>query len=742
MSLYNELKRRNVLRVAIAYLAGAWLLIEVTETLFPIYGFSDAAIRLVVTLLAIGFPILLIFSWVFELTPEGLKLEKDIDRSVSVTHHTSKKLDRVIIVFLALALGYFAFDKFVLDPQQDIEIAETAAQAGAEQALEQARLSKPSEKSIAVLAFANMSPDKDQEYFADGLSDTLIHVLAQVSGLKVTARNSSFYFKGKNIDVSEIARELKVGTILEGSVQKAGNRVRVIAQLINAGDGTHLWSKSFDRDLEDIFAVQDEIAQEVVKALKVTLLDTEEKRLAQRYQPTLEAYEQLILGRQEMAKRTAEGLEAAEQHFKQAIRMDPDYALAYVGLADTLALQKQYANLLGAESLERRHPLIEKALELDPLSGEAYTAGAFLHWDQNDFETAEREFLKAIELSPNYVSAYHWYANMLIRDGRSEEGLVQFRVAAELDPMAPIIQSELARAIWYTGRVEEALTLTRRNIEQNPVFPKNYFLMAQFQTELGHLGEAQRWTEEARKRNPQGARYWEQECLGFLHLGEELFAEDCANQFSETHPGGERTLNTLRRLHLYRGEWDAAIAKVEFVLQRTPDSRHQTMYLADLIARQGDVHSARRLMADAFPEYLEDELELEVTDLDVVLTFAAILHVNGETRQRDVLLLAMEQQIATMHRIRGAGYGTIDVYIHAMRGDRGQAITALREAIKLGWRASNWLGRQDFWWLLRQDWKLESLRQDPEFIALMNELEADIKVQRQLYEENKDKPLF
>jgi TolB-like protein/Tfp pilus assembly protein PilF len=742
MSLFTELKRRNVIRVAITYIAGAWLLTEVSGTLFPVFGIPDWGVRFVVIVLALGLLPALIISWAYELTPEGLKREKDVVRETSITHITAKRLDVITMVLIVFTVAFVLLDRLWFDSSHPSAPIAATFETKAPPVATIPEASAP-DNSIAVLAFADMSPGKDQEYFADGLSDTLIHVLAQVSELKVTAMTSSFYFKDKDFKVNEVARELNVGSILEGSVQKAGNRVRVIAQLIDAKSGTHLWSKSFDRDLTDIFAVQDEIAREVVHALKITLLDTEKERMAQRYKPSLDAYEQLILGRQEMARRTAEGLHAAEKHFNNAIKLDPDYALAYVGLADTLALQTVYANLLDADSVERRHPLIEKALELDPLSGEAYTTSAFLHWNQDDIETAEREFLKAIELNSNYISAHHWYANMLVWHGRFEEGLAQFRIAVELDPLAPIIQSELARAIWYTGRVEEALTVIRRNIEQNPVFPKNYYLMAGFQTELGHLGEAQRWAEEALKLNSQGAENWEQECLGFLHLGEVLLAEDCANQFSELNPGGVRALNTLRWLHLYRGEWDAAIANVESELQQTFGSRRQTMYLADLIARQGDFRSARRLMADAFPEYLEDELELGATELDVALTFAAILHVTKETRRRDVLLLAIEQQMATMHRIRGAGYGTTDAYIQAMRGNRVQAIAALREAIKLGWRASwYWLGREDFWWLLRQDWKLGSLRQDSEFIAIMNELEADIKVQRQLYEENKGKPLF
>ncbi len=716
MRLISELRRRNVFRMAVLYAVAAWLIMQVAGVLIDLAKLPDWIGTTILWLLAVGFPIALIFSWFYEITPEGLRLEKDVDPAESITHVTGRRLDFIVISLLCAAVILFAYDKWWIGP--------------------------PPEKSIAVLPFDNLSADPDQDYFSDGLSDTLIHVLAQVSDLKVTAKTSSFYFKGKNIDVGDIARELKVGTILEGSVQIVGDRVRVIAQLVNAGEGTHLWSKSFDRDLTDIFAVQDEIAQEVVKALMVTMLDAEEKRLAQRYQPTLEAYGELILGRQQMAKRTTGSLAAAEQHFKEAIELDPDYALAYVGLTNTIALQVHYAGRLMEESLESQQPLIEKALDLDPLSGEVYTARAFFHWNRNDLEAAEKDFLKAIELNPNYVTAHHWYSNMLNQNGRFEEGLAQFRVAAELDPMAPIIQSELAWSTWHTGRVEEAMTLIRRNIEQNPEFPKSYSLMAGFQTALGHVGDAQRWIKEARKRNPQGPEIWEQECLGFLHLGEASFAENCANQLSEVHPEKIATVNTLRLLHLYRGEWDAAIAAVKLLLELEAGYRGWTTFLADLKARQGDVHSARRLMADAFPEYLKDDVKLAPIDFDAALTFAAILHANGETSWRDVLLLALEERIATMHRTRGAGYGSIDVYIHAMRGDRGRAIAALQEAINADWRASWQWGRNDFWWLLRQDWKLESLRQDSEFIVIMNELEADIRMQHQWYEDHKDDPFF
>jgi tetratricopeptide (TPR) repeat protein len=560
--------------------------------------------------------------------------------------------------------------------------------------------------------------------------------------MKVTAKTSSFYFKGKNIDVGEIAQQLQVGTILEGSVQKAGNRVRVIAQLINADDGTHYWSKNFDRDLQDIFAVQDEIAREVVEALKVTLLDSEEERLAQRYQPSLEAYEQLILGRREMAMRTADTLAAAEQHFKQAIELDPGYSLAYIGLADTYTLQEGYSGLTYEEMVERTKPLIVKALELDPFSGEAYTTRAELLLRAHNFEGAEAAFLRAIELNPSYATAYHWYNDLLNRQGRFEEGLAPIRMASELDPMAPIIQLSVAWSLWFTGRVEEALIQLRRNIERNPGFTNNYWYMGDTQIALGHIGEAQRWFQEARKLNPDGPLLWRDQCMGLLHLGSLASAEDCMSQLIEAHPEKVTAIRTFSFLHFYRGEWDAAISIRESILEKLPERAGSTWVLAGFIARQGEVERAHRMMVDAFPEFLTVGLELSATDLAFAMTFAAILHANGETQKRDILFNAIEKQIATMHRTRGRGFGILDVYIHAMRGDRDKAITALRDAIDVGWRGRYTDPYLGCWWMLRQDWKLASLHQDPEFIAMVDELEADIAAQRRWYEENKDKPLF
>jgi len=257
LSFVNELKRRNVLRVGAAYVVAAWLVIQVVETLFPVYGLSDASVRIVITILAIGLVPTLIFAWAFELTPEGLKKESKVDRSQSITPDTGKKLDRMIMVVLALALGYFAFDNFVLDPQREADLIEenlAAVEHARQEGRTEALVESYSDRSIAVLAFDDMSPEGDQEYLSDGIAEELLNLLAKIPELRVISRSSAFSYKGKGTKLNQIAEELNVAHILEGSVRKAGNRIRITTQLIEARSDTHLWSETYDRTLDDVFA--------------------------------------------------------------------------------------------------------------------------------------------------------------------------------------------------------------------------------------------------------------------------------------------------------------------------------------------------------------------------------------------------------------------------------------------------------------------------------------------------------
>ncbi|NNE06878.1 MAG: adenylyl cyclase, partial [Xanthomonadales bacterium] len=264
MSFLAELRRRNVLRVGAAYIVTAWLVVQVVETLFPIYGLSDAAVRIVVNIVAVGLVPVLVLSWVFEWTPEGLKKDRDVVPGAPASAQAAKRLDRAILVVLALAVGYFAFDRFVLVPQQMAEQIRKAHEAGRSEAL----VESFGDHSIAVLAFDDLSPEGDQEYLSDGIAEELLNLLARIPELRVISRSSAFHFKSTDIPVPEIARQLNVAHVLEGSVRKSGDRIRITAQLIEARSDTHLWSDTYDRKLVDVFAIQDEIASAMVEQLK------------------------------------------------------------------------------------------------------------------------------------------------------------------------------------------------------------------------------------------------------------------------------------------------------------------------------------------------------------------------------------------------------------------------------------------------------------------------------------------
>jgi TolB-like protein len=312
-NFFAELKRRNVVRMAGLYLVGAWLLTQVASTVLPMFGAPEWWPRSVVILLAIGFIPALIFSWVFEVTPEGLKRDEDVPPEQSIAPQNARRMDRMIIAVLLLALGYFVFDKFVLEPRQQRSLSQELLATDA--------------KSIAVLPFVNMSSDKEQEYFSDGLSEELLNQLAQIPQLRVIARTSSFSFKGKELDVSTIAKALNVAHVLEGSVRRSANTLRVTAQLIRASDSSHLWSQTYDRDRTDIFKVQDEIAADVVAALKVKLLPTQELPKAPRTNNP-EAYQQYLQGRYYLNRFSIADFEKARVFLERASELDPEFPLA------------------------------------------------------------------------------------------------------------------------------------------------------------------------------------------------------------------------------------------------------------------------------------------------------------------------------------------------------------------------------------------------------------------------------
>ncbi len=415
MSLFNELKRRNVFKVTIAYIVMAWLVMQVADVILNNIIAPEWVFHVVLLFLAIGLPFAVFFAWAFELTPEGLKKEKDVDHSKSITRVTGRKLDYVVIAVLVLALAYFTFDKFVLDPSRDAELVQATTEAVADRATETGK-AEIADKSIAVLPFVNMSNDPEQEYFSDGISEELLNVLAQFPGLQVAARTSAFQFKGQNRDIVGIAKQLHVNHVLEGSVRKAGNRLRITAQLIDADSGFRLWSETYDRELDDIFAIQDEISAAIGDALKIELkLGSGESGAALPSIPaasTVQAYEYYLKGRQLINQRSRNGLEEAVTALERSLELDERYAPSHAQLAIAIMLLKEgggsYGDLSMEEVLERAMPHVDRAFQLNENLAEAFAAKSLITNFQQDYAASLENSEKALALNPSYVDVINW----------------------------------------------------------------------------------------------------------------------------------------------------------------------------------------------------------------------------------------------------------------------------------------------------------------------------------------------
>jgi TolB-like protein len=437
MSLIQELKRRNVFRVGVAYVVTAWLVIQVVETLFPVFDFGNQSIRVVIIILAIGLIPVVLFSWAFELTPEGLKREKDVDRDRSMTHQTGKRLDRWVIVILAISLTFFAFDKFVLDPVRDAELVNKTIEGTKQDALKDKQ-----DNSVAVLPFANMSGDVANEYFSDGIAEEILNELAQIPRLQVTARSSSFSFRNSDLPLSEVADRLAVTSILEGSVRRDNDRIRISVQLIDAENDVMLWSETYDHTFDNLFAVQEEIALSVANSLKISL-DIEETetfqtqhRLAPRKQEAHAAY---LRGRYLLAQRTGRALGNAVEAFEQALAIEPDYAEAKAQLAITYLLlsRNTYGDLTQAEALSHATPHAEEAMRLAPGNAESHAASGMVYWRLGQSKLAEKHFLEALRINPNFAIVHHWLSMLQQRDlGKHEASMESSNLARRLDPVS------------------------------------------------------------------------------------------------------------------------------------------------------------------------------------------------------------------------------------------------------------------------------------------------------------------
>jgi TolB-like protein/Tfp pilus assembly protein PilF len=467
MNFFAELKRRNVFRMGIAYVVVAWVMLQGIDFTLDIIAAPNWVMQVFVMAGFAGLPIVLVIAWIFELTPEGIKRESEIDRSQSITRRTSQKLDRTIIVFLVFAVVFLLADRFMT--QEDTPISTPTAESTVTQTDTSDQNATSSKRSIAVLPFVNMSSDPEQEYFSDGLSEELLNRLAKNDRLHVAARTSSFQFKGQNQDIGNIGRQLKVDNILEGSVRKSGNRLRITAQLIQVDNGYHLWSETYERELDDVFAIQDDISLAITKALEAEL-GASTAASSQKPTENLEAYQLYLQARYLQAKRGGDNLIKSVELFKHATDLDSNFSKAWSGMAFTYGLIPAYtlkisatdAGKFGLESANN-------AIRIDPNNPEAYMVlGRIFAHTKINIEMARENFEKAYNLAPNNADIVNMYGDFLALIGNFPKALKIESRAIELDPLAAVHHSDLAFLFLILNQDENALAPAKTSISLAP----------------------------------------------------------------------------------------------------------------------------------------------------------------------------------------------------------------------------------------------------------------------------------
>ncbi|MGS2721057.1 hypothetical protein [Paraglaciecola aestuariivivens] len=612
MSFFRELKRRNVFRVATAYLIGAWLVIQVLATIGPYVGMPAWLMPVILVLLALGFGLTCLLSWIYDITPSGAIVRTQQDNGQSsppeqtiALNANNRKFDRAIIALLVAALVWLLVDKFWITTTTTTTTTTSSPTSAIEQALIKTD-ELDSKPSIAVLPFANMSNDPEQEYFSDGLAEELLNGLARINHLKVAARTSSFFFKGKNIDIRDIAQQLNVAHILEGSVRKFGTQIRVTVQLIEAKTGYHLWSGTYDFEITDLFKIQDQVSAAVIEQLQVTLLDGELREVQQTGTRNIEAYDAYLLGRFHLRSRSSSGMNKAVAFFRRSLEADSNNELAHSGLADAYLLLWSYGKITHQEYLEQVAPLMGRFPH--PKTAEMLTSkGAYLAALDN-IDAAIATYLQAIELNPNYVLPYNWlhsHFSDVGQDNKADEYLAR---ALELDPMSSILLSNLGLRQIDAGELEKAEQTYLRIFKTTPGSPKAAEKLLNLYQSKGEWSKA--WALTQRTDLEPDYEWSLRKIFFWMMLGEFYQAEQEASRLMQVEPN---QLNQ-RILMVYQvSAWRAGLIPKQIpldTLQRNTSEFNNAYAPLDAILfgwLLDEQDTARKLALENYTPLLESE---------------------------------------------------------------------------------------------------------------------------------------
>ncbi len=729
MSLFAELKRRNVFKVAAAYLIVSWLIMQGGEVMAPALNLPEWANSLLAFFLILGFPVALLFAWAFEMTPEGIKRERDVDRSQSITGVTGQKLNHTLIALLLLIVAYFVYDKFIAQPgppKSQIVSADNVAKTPVSDF-----------QTIAVLPFVNMSGDAGNEYFSDGLTEELLNILAKIKELRVVGRTSSFAFKDKHDDLRLIGEKLNVATILEGSVRRDDkrNRVRITAQLINVADGYHLWSETYDRELDDIFAIQDEIARKVAQAMRITLLGEDEARLEQHVSTEINAYDIYLRALQNLNENSFESLSIAAGQFEQAIALDPDFTPAKLSLINTWSHMAKTGVISRQEALNRGMPLLEAIIKEQPGNSNARIQLATFRIYQNDFQAAETAFTTAIEADPRNATGLQEFGRFLYNGGQVNRGLALIDAALEIEPYAVQILWEHCQTNAFLQNIDAALLSCSRIKEITPESPLGWYGEALAYLNIGDMARATKGFSDAVERDPDDFEMVSAVADFWLDMGDVEQAEKWQQRADTVGIGQAFPLRTRLNIYQYREQHELAHQLARQVLERNLEDRHGTNFNFRQIwafesGLKGDYQAGlmpyRENFDWAFQPSLEAPGNVQLQTGDIIQIAGLIKLAEPLSDRPEELLRIVAAHADGQPPAWGVwGPDLSRAAIATIRGQNGDALQLLNSAWDKKWR---------FGWrnVLLFDVVFSQLAGESGFQDLIARIEQDMGQQRQL----------